>query len=208
MEKYLRGQKGIKTVSIDTDSNVSEEYTIPPVQGNTVVTTIDSTLQSVAQTALENRILELTAEAGLEAAGAVVVLNVNTGEVLASASYPTYNLAEYYDKYDELAKNPASPLWNRVLQSTYEPGSTMKPVMAVAGLESGTINKDSKFFCGKVFDYHGQEFGCLGSHGNINVVSALGVSCNIFFYNLADLMGIDIMNDYSRRFGLGSKTGV
>ena len=208
MEEYLRGQKGIKTVSIDTDSNVSEEYTIPPVQGNTVVTTIDSTLQSVAQTALENRILELTAEAGLEAAGAVVVLNVNTGEVLASASYPTYNLAEYYDKYDELAKNPASPLWNRVLQSTYEPGSTMKPVMAVAGLESGTINKDSKFFCGKVFDYHGQEFGCLGSHGNINVVSALEVSCNIFFYNLADLMGIDILNDYSRRCGLGSKTGV
>ncbi len=208
MEEYLRGQKGVKTVSIDTDSNVSEEYTIPPVQGNTVVTTIDSTLQSVAQTALENRILELTAEAGLEAAGAVVVLNVNTGEVLASASYPTYNLADYYDKYDELSKNTASPLWNRVLQSTYEPGSTMKPVMAVAGLESGTINKDSKFYCGQVFDYHGQEFRCLGSHGTINVVSALEVSCNIFFYNLADLMGIDIMNDYSARFGLGRKTGV
>lgn len=208
MESQLRGQKGIKTVSIDADGNVSDEYTISPVQGNTVVMTIDSTLQSVAQTALENRILELTAAAGLEAAGAVVVLNVNTGEILASASYPTYDLSSYYEKYDELAKNPASPLWNRVLQSTYEPGSTMKPVIALAGLETGKIDKDSKFYCGQIFDYHNQEFRCLGSHGNINVVSALEVSCNIFFYNLADLLGIDAMNDYSRRFGLGSKTGV
>ena len=208
MESYLRGEKGIKTISIDNEGNVTSEFTKNPKQGDTVVLTIDSGLQRVAQNSLQKRILELTQEEGLEAAGAVVVLDVDTGEILASASYPSYDLNEYYDKYNDLLKADGSPLINRVTQSTYEPGSTMKLSTAIAGLEEGAITKDSKFLCTSVFQYYDVPFTCLDAHGNINVVTALEKSCNIFFYNVGNLLGIDIMNEYSTKLGLGQKTGV
>ena len=183
MESYLRGEKGIKTISIDNEGNVTSEFTKNPKQGDTVVLTIDSGLQRVAQNSLQKRILELTQEEGLEAAGAVVVLDVDTGEILASASYPSYDLNEYYDKYNDLLKADGSPLINRVTQSTYEPGSTMKLSTAIAGLEEGAITKDSKFLCTSVFQYYDVPFTCLDAHGNINVVTALEKSCNIFLEN-------------------------
>lgn len=210
MEEYLRGKKGIKTISVDEDGNVTSEYSIVPEQGNSVILTIDSGLQRVAQNSLEKRILELTASSTseLDAAGAVVVIDVDTGEILASASYPSYNLAEYFDKYDELLKADGSPLINRVLQSTYEPGSTMKLSTSIAGLESGSITQDDLFYCNSIFQYYDVTFSCLDSHGNINVVKAIEESCNIFFYNVGNLVGIDVMNDYSKKLGLGQKTGV
>ncbi len=210
MEEELRGEKGIKTISVDENGNVTSSYSLMPTQGNSVFLTIDSGLQRVAQNSLQNRILELTAtsESPLDAAGAVVVLDVHTGEILASASYPSYNLTEYFDEYNNLLTAEGSPLINRVLQSTYEPGSTMKLSTAIAGLESGIINYENKFLCEKVFQYYDVQFSCLAAHGNINVVDALEESCNVFFYNIGNLVGIDVMNDYSRRLGLGQKTGV
>ncbi len=208
LETYLRGQKGIKTVSVDNANNVTTEYSLLPRQGNTVTLTIDSGLQRVAQNALATRILELTSESGLPPAGAVAVIDVDTGEVLASASYPSYNLTEYFDSYNDLLKADGSPLINRVLQSTYEPGSTMKLSTAIAGLEEGAIDSEARFYCNSIFQYYDVTFSCLKSHGNFNVVSAIEQSCNIFFYNVAQLLGIDVMNEYSTKLGLGQKTGV
>lgn len=211
MEDNLRGEKGIKTISIDENDNVTSEYTLNPKQGDTVVLTIDSGLQRVAQNALAKRILELAPAAGiseLAPAGAVVVQDVNTGEILASASYPSYDLTEYYSKYNELLKAGGTPLVNRVLQSTYEPGSTMKLSTALAGLESNAIDRDVTYYCNSVFQYYDVPFSCLDSHGKLNVVNALEKSCNIYFYNVSNLLGIDVMNDYSSKLGLGQKTGV
>lgn len=208
MENYLRGKSGKKTVEIDSDGNAREYFSEEPQSGNTVILTIDKNIQQVAQQALEKRILSLTAAEGLEAAGACVVIDCKTGDVLASASYPSYNLAEYYDKYDSLAANPAAPLWNRVTQSTYAPGSTMKPVVALAALQEGIIDENTTFLCEGSFDYMGTTFGCLEYHGNLNVKSAIDKSCNIYFYNTADKLGISKMNTYASLFGLGSKTGI
>lgn len=208
MESYLRGSPGKKRVEIDYEGNADESLTVAPRAGNTVILTIDKDIQAVAQQALEKRILELTAAEGLEAAGACVVLNCKTGEILAAASYPSYDLSTFYDDYNSLAANPASPLWNRVTQSTYAPGSTFKPVVALAALQEGVINKDSIFLCEGEFEYMDRSFGCLDYHGNLDVVSAIDKSCNIFFYNTADKLGISKMNTYASLFGLGSKTGV
>lgn len=209
MEEYLRGKKGIKTISVDTDGNVAEEYTVTPEQGNSVVLTIDSGLQRVAQNALAKRIEELyTGDSLLDAAGAVVVIDVDTGEILASATYPTFDLSEYFENYNELLNAKGSPLINRVLQSTYEPGSTMKLSTALAGLEEGVIDSSARFYCNSIFQYYDVTFSCLASHGEINVVTAIEKSCNIFFYNTSKLLGIDVMNDYSSKLGLGQKTGV
>lgn len=208
MESYLRGTNGEMTIEIDSDGNVTEYYSVEPESGNTVILTIDKELQKVTQDALEKRILELTSEAGLEAAGAAVVIDCRNGEVLASASYPSYDLSTYYDDYTSLAQNSAAPLWNRVLQSTYAPGSTMKPVIALAALQEGVIDENTTFYCDSSFEYMDQVFGCLEVHGNLDVRSAIDESCNIFFYNTADKLGITKMNTYSSLFGLGSKTGI
>lgn len=211
MENYLRGEKGIKTISIDENNNVTGDFTVNPKQGGNVVLTIESGLQRVAQNALQKRILELAGPANLSPlapAGAVAVIDVNTGEVLASASYPSYNLSEYYEKYNQLLKDKGTPLVNRVLQSTYEPGSTMKLSTAIAGLEEKAIDKSTLFYCNSVFQYYDVPFSCLDAHGNINVVTALEKSCNIYFYNVSNLLGIDVMNNYSKKLGLGQKTGV
>ena len=208
MEEYLRGKKGIKQLSVDGNNNVTTHYTLLPEQGNTIMLTIDSGLQRVAQNALEARILELTSASGLPPAGAVAVIDVDTGEILASASYPSYDITGYFDNYNDLLKADGSPLINRVLQSTYEPGSTMKLSTAIAGLEEKAIDTDARFYCNSIFQYYDVTFSCLKSHGNFNVISAIEESCNIFFYNVAQLLGIDIMNEYSRKLGLGEKTGV
>lgn len=208
MEDDLRGEKGIKTISVDNEGNISSKYTVVPKQGNSVILTIDSGLQRVAQNALEKRILELTSESGLAAAGAVAVIDVDTGEILASASYPSYDLSEYFEKYNELLKADGSPLINRVLQSTYEPGSTMKLSTALAGLEENEIDSESRFYCNSEFQYYDVRFSCLDAHGHLDVVTGLEKSCNIYFYNVSNLLGIDVMNEYSKKLGLGEKTGV
>lgn len=208
MEDDLRGEKGIKTISVDNEGNISSEYTVVPKQGNSVILTIDSGLQRVAQNALEKRIHELTSASGLAAAGAVAVIDVDTGEILASASYPSYDLSEYFEKYNELLKADGSPLINRVLQSTYEPGSTMKLSTALAGLEENAIDSEALFYCNSEFQYYDVMFSCLDAHGNLDVIKGLEKSCNVYFYNVSNLLGIDVMNEYSKKLGLGEKTGV
>ena len=207
MESALRGTPGEKTITVDKDGNVTEEITKAPVQGNTVVLTIDRDLQALAQKELK-KVCDKTDL--YNSAGAVVVQDVNTGAVLAAASYPTFDLADYYDKYEQLATNRRRPLWSRFALGTYAPGSTFKPMMAVASLEEGTITRNTVFYCGGLFHYYDQTFQCLNqvAHGGENVETALRDSCNIFFYNCAKRLGITKMNEYASAFGLGQKTGV
>lgn len=207
MESELRGTPGELTITIDADGNVAEEITKEPIQGNTVVLTIDRDLQRIAQQQLEITCNEVSAS---QSAGAVVVEDVNTGAILAAASYPTYDLQDYYDSYSSLASNSRQPLFNRFALGTYAPGSTFKPAMACAALEEGVIDESTTFRCGGVWQYYDVTFRCLNSraHGSENVREALRDSCNIFFYNCADRLGISKMNEYASMFGLGEKTGV
>lgn len=207
MEGELRGTAGELTITVDKNGNVTEEVTKKPIQGNTVVLTIDRDLQVLAQ----NKLKEVCNSVdSLSSAGAVVVEDCNSGEVLAAASYPTFDLNDYYDKYDELSKNPRNPLWSRFAMGTYAPGSTFKPVTATASLEEGVINSDTVYYCEGVKDFYGQNFQCLhgNAHGYENVRTALKDSCNMFFYNCALDTGITKIDEYASAYGLGEKTGV
>lgn len=207
MESELRGTAGELTITIDKDGNTTETVTKAPVNGNTVVLTIDRDLQVLAQNKLKEVCNKVDA---YSSAGAVVVENCNNGEVLAAASYPTYDLEDYYEKYDELSKNPRNPLWSRFAMGTYAPGSTFKPVTATAALESGTITPNKTYVCVGEQVFFGQPFKCLHGnvHGTENVRTALRDSCNMFFYNTALDTGIDKIDEYASAYGLGQKTGV
>lgn len=205
MEKELRGTPGQKTITIDNEGNITEEITKKPIQGNTVVLTIDRDLQKIAQDKLKKICDKVDS---YSSAGAVVVEDVNSGDVLAAASYPTYDLNDYYEKYEKLASDGRKPLWNRFALGAYAPGSTFKPMMACAALEEGAVTGDTVFSCGGSFRYYDMTFGCLKGHGGENVRTALRDSCNIYFYNCAKKLGIAKMNDYGSAFGLGQKTGV
>ncbi len=209
-EDYLRGTRGVKTVSTDANGNVSEKYTVEPKQGDTVILTIDKNLQTVAQQALKNRVDTLSVQSRLPCAAAVVVMKVDTGEILACATYPSYDISTYQENYASLSSDPLSPLWNRALKSTYEPGSTFKPLVAMAALENGTINESFTFRCPGYYDFYKdmRPFECQGVHGSVNVVEAINKSCNTFFYETGRLLGISKMNEYGSMFGLGQATGV
>lgn len=209
MESYLRGTPGKKTITVDSSGNTTETYTQEPVQGNAIILTIDKDIQKVAQDALEELILDQQITRANVTSGAVVVMNIKDNSVLASASYPTYDLSTYYENATELNEDKSKPLWNRALRSTYTPGSTIKPAVAMAGLEEGIINSETLVKCnGRYTYYEDYQPGCTGRHGNQNVVNALFNSCNIFFYETSRLLGIEKLNDYFTMFGLGEKTGV
>lgn len=228
-ESQLRGTNGIKKIRHDDDGNVIySEYTREPKAGNTVVLTLDSDLQQAAQESLENLIKSQQAAgivgSGADAnAGAVVVMNVNTFEVLAAATYPSFNLSTYLQDYNDLSKNPDNPLFNRALSGGYAPGSTFKPAMALCALQEYENNKDEpdpslygidrneKIHCDGFLileDYNNRKFRCDGVHNDVNITQALAVSCNVFFYTIAQRIGIDNMNEYCKQLGLGAKTGV
>ena len=209
MESVLRGTPGELTITIDSEGNVTEEVTKAPVKGNTIVLSIDKDLQRIAQEELKKTCDSVSLSLG---AGAVVVVNVNTGEVLAAASYPTYDIYDYYNNYSKLANDSRQPMWNRFALGTYAPGSTFKPCMSCAALEEGVITENTTFTCVKPFIYYDQPYNCQqNDHGNgsqLSVTRALRDSCNVFFYNCAIKLGISKMNEYASMFGLGEKTGI
>lgn len=209
MEQYLRGTNGVESTITDSSGSKTTEITTEPVQGDTVILTIDSDLQLAVQEALANFIAQYKDKASLPAVGSAVVMDVNSGAVLACATYPSYDLTTYYDNYSALSADKSSPLWNRALQSTYEPGSTFKAAITLAGLEEGVITKDTRVTCNRIYTYfQDTQFKCLHAHGAITVAEALNQSCNIFFYETGRQLGIEKMNDYCTRLGLGQKTGV
>lgn len=214
-EDQLRGEKGERRIALDIHGKLmSDEITVEPIPGNTVVLTLDRDLQQAAQVGLEETILNLQQTAapgrGKEAdAGAVVAIRVGTGEVLAAATYPTYNADTLNQDYSQLAAQNPSPLYNRAFMGEYAAGSTYKPSVSVAGLAEGIITEDSIISCGGVYTrFSGYHPKCLNIHGGRTVKTALQVSCNIFFYELGYRLGIEKMNEYSTHLGLGSKTGI
>ncbi|MBR1763079.1 MAG: hypothetical protein IJ731_06905 [Eubacterium sp.] len=205
MEPFLRGTAGEKTVTIDDKGNVIEEITKEPVQGDTIVLTIDKDMQKLAQDKLRAICRKVDV---YNSTGAVVVEDCNNGEVLAAASYPSYDLNDYYEHYSELASQRLTPLYNRFALGTYAPGSTFKPMMAIASLEEGAIIGNTRFVCNKYMKVADHTFKCAHTHGSDDVREALKDSCNIFFYSCARRLGIEKMNMYGTMLGLGEKTGV
>ena len=166
-----------------------------------------SGIQAVAEKALKDTLAQLGRVDGLNAAGAVVVLDVNTA-IFLPVHHIRLRFGYHYEEYDKLSVDSEAPLWNRALSSTYAPGSTFKPAMAVAGLESGVVNQYTTFYCDSIFEFKDTEFSCLKAHGNVNCRDSLNYSCNIYYYNLGNKLGITKMNEYASMFGLGAKTGV
>lgn len=191
--------------------------------GSNVVLTIDSQLQKIAEEALKDNIEKIKSGGFGKAydakGGSCVVMNVKTGEVLAMASYPDYNPQSFADgisieEWNSYANNTSYPLLNKTIQSAYEPGSIFKMVTAIAGLESGNITLTEKINDTGVYQKYGTDWKCWyytdyhRGHGYLNVIGAIEKSCNFFFYETADRMGIDILDKYANYFGLGKKTGI
>ena len=202
MEKYLRGTDGEKVVTVDPDGNVSETVTKEPDQGATVVLTIDADMQKLAQDTFakwtENYAKSSKNKYGVPAAGALVVNDPNTGEILTMLSYPTYDLNTYSEKYSELSKDERTPLWNRALRSTYAIGSTSKPSVAIAAIEEGLTNRDRVIRCTREFKYLDHTFYCNINHKdrNLTLRTALQDSCNIYFYTCGEELGVSRLNEY------------
>lgn len=211
MEKYLKGIDGEATIFTDGEGNRTTEVTTEPIHGNTVVLTINAGLQEVTNRALEQALWDYAGNQGnmVENAGAAVVINCKTGAILASTTYPTYDISTYSENVEALNSAPASPLWNRALLSTYATGSTMKPSVAIAALEEEIIDENFTFFCNGSYTYLGQHFKCEQAHESryVDVVHAIDESCNTFFYEVGRMLGIEKMNEYRTLFGLGAKTG-
>lgn len=220
-EDYLKGTDGIKQIDMAVDGTVTEEYvTEEAVAGSDVVLTIDANLQKVAEEALKKNIDKI-ANGGFYKtspanAGAVIVMNVKTGEVLAMASYPDYNpqlfidgiSQEQYDSYKE-GKN----LVNRAISGVYSPGSIYKMVTATAGLETGAITTKTKVNDTGVYPKFGNPVcwywrSYRRGHGYLNVTQAIQKSCNYFFYETGYRAGIENIVKYAEYYGLGMKTGI
>lgn len=225
-EPYLKGKNGIKQIDMAVDGTVTGEYTVEEaIAGNNVVLTIDANLQQVTENALKNNITKIQnggyGKAYAADAGAIVVMNVKTGEVLSMASYPNFEPQLFVDgisasKYNEyISKEANSPFLNRTISSVYPPGSTFKMVTALASLETGAITTKEKVNDLGIYRYSSDYqpkcwiYNSYGrGHGYLDVTDAIKHSCNYFFYEMGDRIGIDTLSRYARALGLGSKTGV
>ncbi len=243
MERYLHGSNGITPYSIWTMSGeeglfVPHSYGTAPEEGATVYLTIDSHIQEVGTQALKEYILEAKEDEQMNqtgykvaSAGAFVMMNVNTGAVIAMGSYPNYDpndfilqnygdeqakaQVKYYlglDEYQDITSGDL-PMWNRAIMSMYAPGSTFKPCTALAALENGYITpEDNTIDCVSPYDVDGWIFKCLEfpdyGHGPLTLNDAMAQSCNIYFMILGIRTGIDNISAMANRFGLGVKSGI
>lgn len=222
-EPYLRGKNGKKQTDMSIDGTTTGEYvTEEAVQGNDVVLTIDANLQEATETALKNNIEKIRTGGFSETrdvnAGAAVVLNVKTGEVLALASYPDFEPQLFVngistEKWNEYTQGEESALVNRTIQSAYAPGSTFKMISAIAGLETGAVTRTETIYDTGVYPggynpkcWYYTRYGV--GHGALNVSGAIKNSCNYYFYELITRMGIEDLEKYATYFGLGQKTNI
>ncbi len=210
MEDYLRGRNGIREIATLNGTVVSSKITQNVTPGNTIKLTIDSEFQRKVQGVLDDFIKYLndTPKYKNVNAGSIVVLDAKTGAVLALATAPTYTIDEYINNYDEILQRPNTPLINRATDGLYRPGSTFKTISATAGLNEGIVTSSSTFFCGKTYKFHDITVGCTGYHSNINVIRSIQVSCNIYYYELSQRLGIDKLTEYAQLYGLGQSLGL
>lgn len=222
MENYLRGKDGTEEIEMSVDGTVTGESTTnEAVQGSSVVLTIDAGLQEVTENALKNNI-EKIKNGGFSKSydakgGAVVVMDVKSGEVLSMASYPNYDPSVWVggiSKSDYQVIKENNSLYNKTISGSYAPGSIYKMVTAIAGLQTGAMSIGEKINDTGVYTYGNNTWKCWyytdyhRGHGYLNVSGAIQHSCNYYFYEVARRMGIDNLAKYARYFGLGSKTGI
>lgn len=229
-EEYLHGIDGVRKDVTSTDGTIIEStYTVQPQAGQNVELSIDLSLQATAEDSMAQLIETLRAsgenlEEGQKApdgsdveGGAVVIIDVKTGQIRACASYPTYDLSTFREDYNNLLETPFAPLFNRALQAPYPPGSTYKMSMVIAGIDAGVINSTQEIFDSGVYrEYEDSGFApqCLQytnygyGHGPMNAMTALQKSCNYYFYWLGDHMDIKDIDATAQGLGLGEPTGI
>ncbi len=209
-EEHLRGTDGEITYYLDEEGNIiSTEITKKAVAGKSVMLTLDAKMQRTVQDALATTVKTLQSEGGTARAGAAVVIDINTGGIITSANYPTYDIATMSQNYEALLADPSNPLTDRAFQGVYPIGSTIKPIIAAAALENGLYNNGETIFCAREYKYFDDYTpSCMHYHKHMDLTAALSKSCNYFFFELGRRIGAITMTDYFKQFGLGVKTGV
>jgi len=215
-EEYLHGKDGRRLITTDKNGKLTGElYTREPQPGGTVALTLDIDLQQVVEDTLAETIEGMMDKDSYQRGGAAAVVQVGTGEVLALASYPTYDLETFNSDYEELVSDERLPMFNRATQGIYAPGSTFKLCTAVAALEEGIITPSTIIEDKGVYTYYKdpqpkcwiwRQAGM--THGRINVSQAIVDSCNYFFYEVGRLTGIQKLDEYATALGLGRSTGI
>lgn len=211
-EEYLHGTSGVRAIETSTSGKIiSESWLTEPQPGDNVVLTIDIRLQAAVENLMAQHISAMDESSG----GACVILDVNSGAVLAMASYPTYDPSTFSQKYSELAASASDPLLNRATQGLFAPGSTFKMVTATAGLQEGIITPSTRILdTGKYTYFKDYQPACWlwrrshSTHGWETVSDAIRDSCNVFFYDVGRRVGIDKLGEYASKFGLGRATGI
>lgn len=214
-EDRLRGEAGKRVLTKNSSGTVvSEAETLAPRPGDTVILSLDSRLQKVAQDTLAEKITSLrqTAPEGKGKdvkSGAVVMLDVKDGGVIVSASWPSYDLSTYSVNYNKLLADKDNPLFNRALYGAYSCGSTFKPGVALAAITDGILSPTQSINCTRTYMYYAPSYtpNCMGYHNHLTVVGALQKSCNYYFYEVGRLMGGDLFG-YLNLYGFGQRTGV
>lgn len=223
-EQYLRGEDGSASlVQTQNGFGMQSELTVEPVQGNYVTLTLDAKMQAALEEALATTIYQIR-ERGGDAkyksggdayCGAGVVMDVHTAEILAIASYPTYDISKFNKIYNSLLKDENMPMWNRSVSAAYPPGSTFKMLTSIAALESGTVSPSTVIVDEGVYKFYPDYqprcwiWKSLGvAHGAQTVTDAIKNSCNYYYYEASRLMGIETLNKYGKMFGFGQKTGI
>ncbi|HDZ76278.1 MAG TPA: penicillin-binding protein 2 [Desulfobacteraceae bacterium] len=206
LEKDLRGEKGREYMEVNS-LGFEQKYLkgVEPLPGDDLKLTINMDLQRVAEDIM----------AAQDKAGAVVAVEVNSGRLLVAASAPALKLDEFvggisYKAWQALLDNPRHPLINKVVQGQYPPGSTYKLVTALAGLAAGVITPDTVFYCPGYYRLGNRTFHCWkhAGHGAVNLIQALAQSCDVYFYHVGQLLGVDRLALYAEKLGFGRKTGV
>jgi len=205
-EADLRGEKGYTYSEVDAKGFEQKQLkTVEPLPGREIRLTLDLDLQQIAESYM----------AAGDKSGAVVVMEVNTGRLLAAVSAPTIHIEEFVggiskQQWQALLDNPKHPLLNKVVQATYPPGSTYKMVTALAGLAKGVIDEDTTFYCPGQMRYGNRTYRCWkrGGHGTVNLNRAIGESCDVYFYQVGARVGVDTLAEYAQKLGLGKKTGA
>ena len=216
-EEELRGKDGVETITRNSDGVIVDTaLTTVPEPGHTVQLTIDSRFQKAVDKALAENIdmINRVYNTGSmkAAAGAAVVLDVKDGSVLAASNYPSFDQNLYATQYSAYSADESLPLFNRALQGLYTPGSTFKPAVAIAALDTGLINRYSTVNCTRVYTYYKDYRPKCTQHGHgngpIDVVTAIKWSCNVFFYDVGRRLTSDVYDAYAYKLGLGQRTGV
>lgn len=219
-ESYLRGTDGTLGSVQDVEDKEKSPVETEPIPGNYVVLTIDSKLQEVTEKSLERNIKNIKATGSKNKgddcdAGAAVAIDIKTGDVLALASYPSYDMSRFNEDYSKLLEDEGKPLINRAVSGMYSPGSTFKPLTAIAAMQSGNLEVNEKINGEGIYRFYADyqptcwiwnEYKL--THGSQDVTAALENSCNYFFYEVGRRTGIDTLGEYAAKFGLGELTGI